>query len=100
MAYTINKTDGSVLSQVADGTIDQVSSDITLIGKNSVKYGEYLNENLVKILENFASGVQPAHPIAGQLWYDTTSASLKVFNGTTFKVSSGTVVAAAAPTNA
>ena len=55
MSYIINKTDGSVLTEVVDGTIDQTTTDITLVGKNSTSYGELFNENFVKILENFAT---------------------------------------------
>jgi hypothetical protein len=31
MSYIINKTDGSVLTEIVDGTVDQTASDITLI---------------------------------------------------------------------
>ena len=62
MAYAINKTDGTVVATVADGTLDTTSSSLSLIGKNYAGYGEVLNENQVKILENFAntSSNQPA----------------------------------------
>lgn len=92
MAYTINKTDGTILANVADGQIDQLSSDITLIGKNYSGFGEALNENLVKILENFANSTKPARPIRGQIWFDTTENKLKVYTGTAFvPVSSATI---------
>ena len=58
----INKTDGTLLAQVADSAIDQTSTDITLIGKNVSGYGEYFNENLIRLLENFASSTQPNNP--------------------------------------
>ena len=51
MAYQINKTDGTIVATVADGQIDTLSTDITLIGKNYSGFGEAFNENLVKILE-------------------------------------------------
>lgn len=85
MAYTINKTDGSVLATVADGQVDQGSTSLTLIGKNFSGFGDYLNENFVHILENFAGQSQPAPAIAGQLWYDTTENRIKVYSGTEWK---------------
>lgn len=93
MAYQINKTDGTIISSVADGQIDNQSTDITLIGKNYSGFGESLNENFVKLLENFASVSQPDNPIAGQLWYDTSELKLKVYTGTSFlPVSSASIV--------
>jgi hypothetical protein len=92
MAYTINKTDGTILATVADGQIDQLSSDITLIGKNYSGFGETLNENFVKMLENFANSIRPERPIRGQIWFDTTETKLKVYTGTAFvPVSSATI---------
>ena len=99
MTYNINKTDGTLLAQVADSAIDQTSTDITLIGKNVSGYGEYINENFIKVLENFASSTQPNNPITGQIWYDTVGGRLKVYNGVGFSVGSGPVVAGSQPTS-
>jgi hypothetical protein len=99
MAYTINKTNGAVLTTIADGTIDN-TSDLTLIGKNYSGYGEILNENFVKLMENFASSSQPASPLAGQLWWDLTNNSLKVYNGSGFKIISGSTASATQPAGA
>jgi hypothetical protein len=84
MAYSINKTDGTLLATVADGQIDDLTTDITLIGKNYSGFGESLNENFIKLLENFASTSRPEHPIRGQIWFDTSEAKLKVYTGTGF----------------
>ena len=92
MAYQINKTDGTIVATVADGQIDTLSTDITLIGKNYSGFGEAFNENLVKILENFSSTTAPLHPVKGQVWFDSAENKLKVYNGTTFiPVSSATI---------
>lgn len=92
MSYIINKTDGSILSTVADGQVDQLSSDLTLIGKNYSGFGEALNENFVKLLENFSNTTEPSNPTKGQIWFDSSESKLKVYNGTAFvPVSSATI---------
>lgn len=92
MAYSINKTDGTILATVPDGQIDELSSDITFIGKNYSGFGEALNENFVKLLENFADSTRPERPVRGQIWFDTVESKLKVYTGTAFvPVSSATI---------
>jgi len=100
MSYKINKTDGSLLAEVIDSTLDQVASDLTLIGKNTSNFGEYLNENFVFLLENFASTSAPNRPITGQLWFDTNELRLKVYNGQQWKQGSGPIVSGTAPLTA
>ena len=93
MSYTIKNTDGTILTLLADGKVDQYSSSITLIGKNVNGFGEYLNNNFIKLLENFANtaGSPPSNPLTGQIWYDTTSKKLKIYdNG--FKSISGVIM--------
>jgi len=98
MAYTINKTDGTTIATVVDGQINQSATSITLIGKNFSGFGEYLNENLVKILENFAStGVEPTPALTGQLWYDLEENRVKVYSGTEWKAVGTSALAATRP---
>jgi hypothetical protein len=99
MSYTIIKTDGTTLTQLVDGSVDQTATDITLIGKNSTGYGTYVNDNFVWLLENFANTAQPSHPITGQLWFDTSENRLKVYDGTAFKVSGGSIVSSTIPSS-
>jgi len=92
MAYQVNRTDGSIVAVVADGQIDTLSTDLTLIGKNYSGFGEALNENLIKLLEHFSGSTKPSHPIRGQIWFDTAEGKLKVYTGTSFvPVSSATI---------
>lgn len=97
MTYRINKTDGTILSEVRNGLIDQISTSLTLIGSNFAGYGEFLNENFVKLLENFSSTDEPTHPITGQLWFDVSQSVLKVYDGTRFKNASGPMVKSTKP---
>lgn len=97
MAYQINKTDGTIVATVADGQIDDRSTDITLIGKNYSGFGEIFNENLVKILENFADSTQPDHPLRGQIWFDSSQSKLKVYNGISFVPVSSATISSAQP---
>ena len=60
MAYVINKTNGLKLTSVEDGAINSTACDLVLIGKNYASYGQTINQNLVKLLENFANTTQPA----------------------------------------
>lgn len=98
MAYTINLTDGSIFATVADGTINTTSSMI-LVGKNYAGYGEFLDENFIHLLENGANSVPPGAPLTGQLWWDKTTNTMKVYNGTTFKVISAATASGSAPTS-
>ena len=100
MAYKINNTFGTLLVTLADGTIDVATTDITLIGKGYAGFGEKLNENLVKLLENFNNTSAPANKIQGQLWYDKTNNQLNVYTGTKFKPVGSSTNSASAPTNA
>ena len=100
MAYTLNLTNGSVLVVLADGTTDTSSTNLTLIGKNSSGYGEALNENVIKILENFSNSTAPTIPLQGQLWWDSTNKKLSVYQGTVWKPFSYAASSATAPTSA
>jgi len=99
MSYTILKTNGSALTSVVDGTIDQLATDLTLIGKNFSGFGVFINDNFVRLLENFSNTEAPSNPIVGQLWYDTTENRLKVYNGSQFVVSGGTITSSTPPSN-
>ena len=98
MSYTINLTDGTIFAVVADGTINTDSSQ-TLVGKNYAGYGEFLDENFIRLLENAANTTAPGAPLTGQLWYDKTNNVMKVYNGTTFKVISAATATASQPSS-
>jgi len=76
MAYTIVKSNGSVLTTIADGTINTNSTSLALPGRNYAGYGSYLDTNFVHALENFANASPPTNPLQGQLWYNTNANTL------------------------
>lgn len=78
MAYTIVKSDGTVLTTIADGTINTTSTSLGLPGRNYAGYGQALDTNFVHVLENFADSTPPAYPLRGQLWYNTNDNTLRV----------------------
>ena len=98
MSYTINLTDGTIFAVVADGTINTDSSQ-TLVGKNYAGYGEFLDENFIRLLENAANTTAPGAPLTGQLWYDKTNNILKCYNGTIFKSISGAIASTSTPSS-
>lgn len=97
MSYKLNKTDGELLVELADGQIDNSTTDIILVGKNYRGFGEFINENFIKIMENFASTGAPSNPLIGQIWYDTSEQRLKLYDGTAFRTAGGPIVSATQP---
>jgi len=79
MAYIINRSDGTELTIIDDGVLDN-STPLGLIGRNYTGYGEVQNENFVFLLENFANISPPARALLGQIWYDTSAKALKVYS--------------------
>tara|TARA_B110000902_G_scaffold93640_1_gene110982 strand:- start:25 stop:1926 length:1902 start_codon:yes stop_codon:yes gene_type:complete len=92
MSYQLNKTDGTLLLDLIDGQLDTSSTNLTLVGRNYSGYGEYFNENFIKLLENFNSTAAPSNPLTGQIWWDSTDQRLKVYNGSVWKSSGGPIV--------
>ncbi len=100
MAYKINNTFGTLLVTLPDGTIDTTTTDLALFGKSYAGFGEKLNENLVKLLENFNNTSAPNNKIQGQLWFDKTNKQINVYDGTKFKPVGSPTPSTSQPANA
>jgi microcystin-dependent protein len=109
MAYNITLTNGTELiaGGLLDNTTDSANSSLTLVGKNYKGYGLFLNQNVVRLMENFANTTAPTEPLPGQLWYNSTTKLLNVnistVKGTAsviWKTVAGLTYSASTPTNA
>jgi len=90
MAYTIQFTDSSNKDPiiVEDGTIN-TETTLGYPGKNSTGYGQVIAEDLLHLLENFASPTEPSKPVEGQLWYNNDTNQLLIYDSTNWVPSGG-----------
>jgi len=90
MPYTIKHANTQNHNDITvnDNSINSTATSLGFPGRNERGYGVVIAENFLHLLENFASSDQPANPIEGQLWYDTsnnTAKILKIYNGSIWK---------------
>lgn len=97
MSYTIKKieSDGDITGaptfNVVDGSFN-LDHAVALVGKNQSSYGQLIAQNQVRMLQNFASDSPPtkldtngaitstaATFLTGQIWYDTSSKTLQIY---------------------
>ena len=78
MSYTIVKSDGTVLTTIADGTVNTNSTTVALPGRLYALYGQVIDTDIVHLLEHFAYTQVPANPLRGQVWFNTTDDTLRV----------------------
>jgi len=56
-------------------------TSLTLFGQGALRYGQLIGIDFVHLLENFASdGIEPVNPTVGQLWFDSSQNTIKVYN--------------------
>ena len=98
MAYTLKLTNGRLLLNLPDQQSDKVTTSLTLIGKNVNAYGTDINQNYIKILENFSNSVAPTSPLVGQIWYDSNKQQIKVYTSNNeFKPVGAPIISATQP---
>lgn len=92
MPYNVNYTDRENKTPITvyDNTYNTDTS-IVIPGRNVAGYGQAIAENLVAMLEHFASANPPPNPIEGQVWFNNTEgiSSLQVWDGVSWKSASG-----------
>lgn len=47
------------------------NSTLRLHGRGALEWGEAVDENMLRLAENFAGATAPLSPVGGQLWYST-----------------------------
>ena len=99
MPYIVTTTSGTAIATIPDNTVNTTTTSIALVGKNYAGYGAFLNENYVKMLENFSNSIAPTAPLTGQLWYDSTNTLLKVWTGGQWKQMHSSAAQNTAPQN-
>jgi hypothetical protein len=97
MPYTLTKTNGLLLTTVNDASLN-VATDLFFVGKNYAGYGNAVNENFVKLLENFSNVTPPSKPIQGELWFNSSNKSLNVYDGSRYKGIANIFVQSSQPT--
>lgn len=73
--YTIRLSNGVDLGTVYPNTVNTALTSLRLHGQGILDWGGERDQDLVYMLENFASETPPQNPLVGQLWYDTGAAS-------------------------
>lgn len=97
MPTSIYKYDGTLLTTVADSTLDSTHATIRFPGRGYQNYGEPVMENFVWMLQNFAGTTAPTLPLAGQCWFDATVGTMKIYNGISWVAAGGVIINASEP---
>jgi hypothetical protein len=64
---------------VSERSTNKTNTSLALFGKYAISWGEELQTNLVRIMENSARDTPPVNATIGQLWFDTGTKVLKVY---------------------
>lgn len=81
MVLNISNYDGTQFITIPDNYLNTTSSSLQLPGRGYQSYGTAINQDLLWLMQHFAQDTAPDVPVAGQIWWDTSSSLLKVYNG-------------------
>ena len=107
MTYNVRKTDSSLPAITVDESTQNNETALSLFGYIKLEYGQQLNENILRLLENFASNEDPTDnsltrlkepipdtdrindnvldsPIEGQIWFNKDQNRPYIYNGAEF----------------
>ena len=79
MPYIITNRNGDTIVVPDEGVNTDFS--IELVGRNTENFGQYIAENFIDLLDNFATlATPPANAVDGQIWYDKTDNVARTLN--------------------
>lgn len=81
MVLNISNYDGTQFVTIPDNYLNTTSSSLELPGRGYQSYGTAINQDLLWLMQHFARATPPDVPVEGQLWWDTGSSLLKIYNG-------------------
>jgi len=80
MTTPINTYDGNLIVNLIDASLNTTASSLKLPGRGYLGYGEVVLDDIVWLMTNFARNSAPSYPIKGQIWYDTSTRQLKLYD--------------------
>ena len=81
LVLNISNYDGTQFVTIPDNYLNTTSSSLELPGRGYQSYGTAINQDLLWLMQHFARATPPDVPVEGQLWWDTGSSLLKIYNG-------------------
>ncbi len=121
--YSIKHTDGVRTITIQPGTLNGpggvlTDSDLQLYGQGTLQWGAGVDQNQLRLIENFAveekilfpgtpqdeadigvSGAGVNNPVVGQQWYNLTDTKLYTYNGSSWILGGTVFEGAVEPTN-
>lgn len=97
--YVMQHTDGTTWFEIEPGTVNN-TTNLELPGygySGTNSWSQLLDQNFLKLLENFSNETAPNKPTPGQLWFNSDNQNLNVFTANGWKILSGTYVQATVP---
>lgn len=83
MSTIIKNTRNQTIATLANMELN-TSTSLDLIGRGYAGFGQYIQGDLYRLMEHFASDTPPASPVEGQMWYAVTDQELSFYNGTSW----------------
>lgn len=81
--YKLSVVGGSPI-QIMETQTNSSATSLEFFGRFNESWGEAIQQNMVTLMQNCAGPTVPAHPVLGQLWYDTSIGQMKVYGGTSW----------------